>query len=230
MARSRSSRRAPPPRSRAIRARFGFGERPVLLYTGNLDGYQNLELLLASIAQVRAHACRDALLVLATHATPRELPPALRRLADGVRLVTRARLRDRARPACRSPTSRSARASEWSGFPMKLLNYMAAAKPSWCRPARRKRCGTSVNGWIVRDRSATAYADAIVGLLAESRSCRSELGAAARRTVEDEYGWERVIDQVEATYRACHWLGASRPAVRPLGSARSLHRKEQAHA
>jgi glycosyltransferase involved in cell wall biosynthesis len=57
-----------------------------------------------------------------------------------------------------------------------------------------------VNGWVVEDPSPKAYADAIVGLLANP-ALRSALGAAARRTVEDEYGWERMIDQVEATYR-----------------------------
>ena len=49
---------------------------------------------------------------------------------------------------------------------------------------------------------------------------RHRLGAAARRTVEDEYGWERVIDQVEATYetvlqrRVRH---SASPAAQSLG-------------
>ena len=49
---------------------------------------------------------------------------------------------------------------------------------------------------------------------------RRLLGTAARRTVEDEYGWERVIDQVEATYHTVlqrRAAAAPVPAARPLG-------------
>ncbi len=182
----------------AIRARFGFGERPVLLYTGNLDGYQNLELLLGSIGIVR-RTVGDALLVLATHATPRALPPALRALPPGVRLVTAgdfATVRDLLQVADVALCPRR----EWSGFPMKLLNYMAAGKAVVVSAGSAKAVRDGVDGCIVRDGSPDAFAGAILELLADP-SERRRLGAAARRTVADEYGWERVIDQVEATYR-----------------------------
>jgi glycosyltransferase involved in cell wall biosynthesis len=55
------------------------------------------------------------------------------------------------------------------------------------------------NGWVVSEGSAGAYARAIVRLLTDL-PLRTALGAAARHTVEDEYGWDRIIDQVEATY------------------------------
>jgi glycosyltransferase involved in cell wall biosynthesis len=201
----------------AIRARFGFGERPVLLYTGNLDGYQNLELLLASVARVR-RAARDALLVLATHATPRDLPPELQRLPEGVRLLTArdfATVRDLIQVADIALCPRR----EWSGFPMKLLNYMAAAKAVVVSAGSAKAVRHGVNGWVVRESGADAYADAILALLADPQRRRS-LGAAARRTVLDEYGWERVIDQVEGTYStvlARSPLATPALAARPLG-------------
>jgi glycosyltransferase involved in cell wall biosynthesis len=201
----------------AIRARFGFGERPLLLYTGNLDGYQNLELLLASIGIVR-RTVGGALLVLATHATPRSLPPVLRRLPPGVRLVTAgdfATVRDLLQVADVALCPRR----EWSGFPMKLLNYMAAGKAVVVSAGSAKGVRHGANGWIVRDASPDAYAGAILELLADP-SERRRLGAAARRTVEDEYGWERVIDQVEATYRTVlQRTGAAGTAMapRPVG-------------
>ena len=199
-----------------IRARFGFGERPVLLYTGNLDGYQNLELLLASMAIVRATA-RDALLVLATHAAPRDLPPHLRRLPDGVRLVTAgdfATVRDLIQVADLALCPRR----EWSGFPMKLLNYMAAAKPVVVSAGSAKAVRHDRNGVVVRDDDAAAYAAAILDLLADPVR-RQRLGAAARRTVEDEFGWERVIDQVEATYATVlgRRAAVAPSAAHPLG-------------
>ncbi len=200
-----------------IRARFGFGERPVLLYTGNVDGYQNLELLLASIGIVH-RTNRDALLVLATHAAPRDLPPHLRHLPEGVRIVTAgdfATVRDLIRVADLALCPRR----EWSGFPMKLLNYMAAAKAVVVSAGSAKAVHHGTNGVVVDADGPEAYAAAILDLLADPAR-RRILGTAARRTVEDEYGWERVIDQVETTYRTVLQRRAAiggTPATRPLG-------------
>jgi glycosyltransferase involved in cell wall biosynthesis len=182
----------------AIRRRFGFDERPLLLYTGNLDPYQNLELLLASAARVRA-VVPSALLVIATHATPRDLPAAFRRPPGGVELISArdfATVRDLLQVADVALCPRR----EWSGFPMKLLNYMAAGKAVVVSAGSAKAVQHGVNGWVVGDGDAAAYADAILDLLADPGR-RVALGAAARRTVEDEYGWDRVLDQVEASYR-----------------------------
>jgi glycosyltransferase involved in cell wall biosynthesis len=183
----------------AIRGRVGIGAGPVLLYTGNLDGYQNLELLLASIGRVR-EAAPDALLVLATHAAPRALPRILRKERPGVRLVTAgdfATVRDLLQIADVALCPRR----EWSGFPMKLLNYMAAGKAVVVSAGSAKAVRHRVNGLVVADGSARGYAEAIVKLL-RAPDMRAALGRAARRTVEDEYGWDRVIDQVEDIYAA----------------------------
>lgn len=182
----------------SIRERFGFGTRPVLLYTGNLDGYQNVELLLASIARVRV-AVPEALLVIATHATRRELPAELRRPAEGVELLRTAdfaTIRDLLTVADVALLPRH----EWSGFPMKLLNYMAAGKPVVVSAGSAKAIRHGLNGWVVPDGRPDDYARAIIDLLAAPR-LRAALGRAARRTVEDEYGWDRVLDQVETTYQ-----------------------------
>jgi 1,2-diacylglycerol 3-alpha-glucosyltransferase len=204
-----------------IRNRFGFGTRPVLLYTGNLDGYQNLGLLLASIGRVR-EVVPDALLVLATHATPRAMPPALTTARAGVRVVTAedfATVRDLLQVADVALCPRR----EWSGFPMKLLNYMAAGKAVVVSAGSAKAVRHRGNGWVVADASPRGYADAILHLLA-SPGLRAALGRAARRTVEDEYGWDRVIEQVEATYTAVlarrgrSETPAAEPALRAAGT------------
>ena len=191
-----------PPRSAMemarTRRRFGFDAHPILLYTGNLDRYQNLELLLHSIHHVRREAA-TAQLVLATHAAPRDLPHVLRHPPPGVRLVTAgdfATVRDLLQVADLALCPRR----EWSGFPMKLLNYMAAGKAVVVSAGSAKAVQHGVNGWVVPDSDPTAYAGAIIQLLRDP-ALRARLGAAARRTVEDEYGWDRVLDQVEATYR-----------------------------
>ena len=101
----------------------------------------------------------DALLVLATHATPRDLPPHLRRLPAGVRLVTAgdfATVRDLIQVADLALCPRR----EWSGFPMKLLNYMAAAKAVVVSAGSAKAVRHGVNGLVVDDDRPDAYAAA----------------------------------------------------------------------
>ena len=142
----------------------------------------------------------------------------LRRLPPGVRLVTAAdfaTVRDVIQVADLALCPRR----EWSGFPMKLLNYMAAAKAVVVSAGSAKAVRHDVNGVVVDDASAEAFAAAIATLLADPARRRA-LGAAARRTVEDEYGWERVIDQVEVTYDAVLQHRSTRadaPAPTPLG-------------
>ena len=50
---------------------------------------------------------------------------------------------------------------EWSGFPMKLLNYMAAGKAVVVSAGSAKAVRDGVNGCIVRDASPDAYAGAM---------------------------------------------------------------------
>jgi glycosyltransferase involved in cell wall biosynthesis len=160
----------------------------------------------------------DALLVLATHAAPRELPASLRALPPGVRLVTAGdftTVRDLIQVADLALCPRR----EWSGFPMKLLNYMAAGKAVVVSAGSAKAVCHGRNGVVVSDDGPAAYAAAILDLLADPAR-RRRLGAAARRTVEDEYGWERVIDQVEATYETVlerRLMPSAEPAAHPLG-------------
>ena len=56
--------RAPDPaRTSSLRESFGLGERPAIVYTGNLESYQGIELLLPAFARV-ASTRSDAVLVL----------------------------------------------------------------------------------------------------------------------------------------------------------------------
>jgi glycosyltransferase involved in cell wall biosynthesis len=157
------------------------------------------------------------MLELETDQAPHDEPRKLRRDPDRRRLDTAcgfATVRDLIQVADLALCPRR----EWSGFPMKLLNYMAAAKAVVVSAGSAKAVRHGLNGVVVRDDDAAAYAAAILDLLADPAR-RRQLGAAARRTVEDEYGWERVIDQVEATYATvlARRAAVAPSAARPLG-------------
>jgi glycosyltransferase involved in cell wall biosynthesis len=162
-------------------------------YAGNLDAYQNLGFLLRAFARVRQRV-PAARLVLVTHAAPVRTP-----LGAGVEIVraaTYAEVRERLAAADVAVCPRVER----SGFPMKLLNYMAAGKAIVAASGSSKGLVDGVTGRIVPDDDQEAFAEAIVDLLG-SPPLRRRLGAAARRAVESPEPWEDVLDRVESIYR-----------------------------
>jgi 1,2-diacylglycerol 3-alpha-glucosyltransferase len=179
----------------AASAPAGDGSSRLVCYAGNLDGYQNLELLLRSFALVRARV-PGARLVLVTHAAP---DPRLRSPGPGVEVV-RATSYDEVRSRLDAADVAVCPRAERSGFPMKLLNYMAAGKAIVASAGSAKGIRHDVTGRIVPDGDEGAFAQAIVDLL-EDAPTRLRLGAAARRTVEDPRAWDTVLDRIESIYR-----------------------------
>jgi glycosyltransferase involved in cell wall biosynthesis len=109
--------------------------------------------------------------------------------------------------------------SEGSGFPMKLLNYMAEGRRSSPRPGprrarRRAHCARRPDG------DADAFADAVVGS-APRRALRRRLGLAARASVEDHALWENVLDRIEAVYHRVVAGRGRRPVPAPAEGVQS---------
>ena len=186
---------------------------PLVCYAGNLDGYQNLSFLLTAFGRIRA-AEPAARLVLVTHADAQANAARLvaGSPAAGVEIVqaasydeVRARLAEAAVAVCPR--------SEGSGFPMKLLNYMAEGKAIVASAGSAKGLVDGVTGRIVPDGDAEAFADTVVALLRDA-DARRRLGLAARATVEDQAVWETVLDRIEGVY---HRVVAGR-GLRPVAT------------
>jgi len=160
-------------------------EIPPVLYTGNLDAYQNLDLLAAAMRSVRKKYC-DARLFIATAAEgvfpQAEVIPtldfeALRQVLaqDSVFVVPRV---------------------SWSGYPIKLLNAMAAGKAIVCCQSAAYPLTHEVNGLIVPDNDEAAFAEALLRLMGDPK-LRAELGKNAREEVLAHNGPETVAAQLE---------------------------------
>src|SRR5207244_10695601 len=143
------------------------GARGLVCYAGNLDGYQNLDFLLHSFARVRAEV-PAARLVLVTHAAPDRRCPGPR---EGVEVV-RAGSYDEVRSLLETAEVAVCPRVERSGFPMKLLNYMAAGKAIVVSAGSAKGLRDGVNARIVADGDERGFARAIVELL-EAVSARA---------------------------------------------------------
>jgi 1,2-diacylglycerol 3-alpha-glucosyltransferase len=176
------------------------GDGPFVLYSGNLDRYQDLDLLLHAFRLV-VNGHSDVRLVLSTHAEPGKLYAQVRALGleqDVVFIVGDdfGTVRDLMAAANVAVCPRTS----CLGFPIKLLNYMAAGKAIVA--SEGSACGLRhlESGWVVEDGDATGMATAILSLL-DDPALAQRLGESARRTVRLDYTWDRAAATIEDAYR-----------------------------
>jgi len=165
-----------------------FAECSTIVYAGNLDAYQNVIFLKHVMERVRAQA-PGARLVLAT----RE-----RDAFDGAEVLhtpdfaaLRGVLQEDVVVACPRVS--------WSGYPIKLLNAMAAGRAIVaCRGAAHP-LEHEVTGLIVDDNDEEAFAAATLRLMRDP-ALRSRLGAAARRAVDEHHSPTHFAESLERVF------------------------------
>ena len=162
---------------------------PALLYTGNLDAYQNLAFLYNVVARVRAIEPR-AKLRIAT-AVPATIPGAEVVHVDGL---------DALRGVLREDVIVLSPRVSWSGYPIKLLNAMAAGKPIIACAGASPCLVHEENGIVVADNDEAGMAEAVLRLLRDPES-RARLGTNARRTAEAEFAPAHIASLIEACYQ-----------------------------
>jgi 1,2-diacylglycerol 3-alpha-glucosyltransferase len=179
-----------------------FSGRFVVMYAGNLDPYQDLDVLFRGFAAAREDIER-ALLVVVTH----EERWATRVTAPLQALLRNGHARVIVAPAYAVVRRLLARAdvlvcprSSWSGFPIKLLNYMAAGRPVVVAEGSAKGIGDGETGLVFRNGDADGLAATLRRLSADA-ALRQRLGDNARARA-DAYGWKRIVSQVEQVYAA----------------------------
>lgn len=182
------------------RVRHRLGDRDLLLYAGNLDGYQNLGLLLRSFAAAVREA-PAARLVVVTHGDPRPLRRRVEAMGLGERVMIVATASfSEVRGLLAAADIAVCPRTEPSGFPMKLLNYMAAGKAIVACEGSAKSLVDGYNALVVADDDQEAFTRALLRLLRDPEK-RARLGQAARATLVSAHGWEAVLDRVEAIYQ-----------------------------
>ena len=84
----------------------------------------------------------------------------------------------------------------WSGYPIKLLNAMAAGKAIVACESAAYPLLDRVSGLIVPDNDAAAFAEALHELVTNPK-LRAELGRNARETILAEHRPDLVAEQIE---------------------------------
>jgi len=175
------------------RRRWDLGARPWVIYTGNLDPYQDVPDLLAA---VRAVPTLGLLVVapagvaaLCQRARAMGLPTQQLRAVETTR---REDLADALSAAILAAVPRRI----CSGFPMKLLNLLGAGLPVVCAPGSAR----PIAGVVAVD-GVPAMAAALAALAADP-SARAALGAAARAAIATEWTVDVRVRRLEAFYAA----------------------------
>jgi 1,2-diacylglycerol 3-alpha-glucosyltransferase len=198
----------------AVRDAAAFSSRFVVMYAGNLDPYQDLDVLFRGFATFRDQV-PNALLVLVTHEA---------RWAEraGARLQ-RLRQEDAARVVVASAFSVVRRLlasadvlvcprSSWSGFPIKLINYMAAGRAVVAAEGSAKGMVDGVTGVIFRNGDAGDLAAALHRLFADP-ALRERLGEHAQVAISASAGWTGAVTRIVRIYaQVC--APPSRPDLR----------------
>ena len=151
------------------------------LYTGNLDGYQDLALLAEAARRLPEGAPP---LVVATHDRERAVPPPLRAVRVG--RAAQARALTRAAQALVLPRRRR------GGFPIKLLNYMEAERPIVA--FREVACGLVNERDALlprREEGAAGLARSLTRLGADE-ALGETLARAARARLARHHDWPRI--------------------------------------
>lgn len=146
---------------------------PFVLYTGNLDRYQNIALLEAAMVIVKQET-PDALLFAVTHGDA-VMENAMTVRALGFATVAEQLVNDAILAVPRV---------SWSGYPIKLLNAFAAGRPAVACASASGPMTHEHDGLMVPDDDASAFAHALMRLLRD-QDLRRRLGGNARRTAEE---------------------------------------------
>jgi glycosyltransferase involved in cell wall biosynthesis len=194
-----------------LKAKYHLGDGPLAISTGNLDAYQGLNDLLRAFARVRC-AVPDAELIIASHATQSDIDRrAIDLSGDGVRFIHVHSFDEAAellavshvavcpRPAC-------------LGYPIKLLNYMSAAKAIVCAAGSARNIIHLDNGYIYADGDVGALATGLTRLLSD-RALAGRLGRNAGVTAQ-HFQWKTLAESFESLYYSLMQPGEAGPARR----------------
>lgn len=165
-------------------------------YCGNLDAYQNIELLLDAFALLRQARPGVRLLIVSHH---QDAAFAVRvEEAEGVELRLVRGFAEAHRVTCGCSVLVLPRRAG-SGVPIKLLNYLATGRPVVAAGCGAKLLAGEADALLVADDDAPAMARAMARLLEDPDSAR-RIGAAGRMRYERVLGWDGALEALSVVY------------------------------
>lgn len=187
-----------------VRRKHGLcANRPVVMYTGALERFQRLDLLIQAMpAVLREHPEATFMLVnnIPNAAAKRELEAMATDLGVAERLLIVESVGFSELPAYLAAADVTViPRPTCPGFPIKLLNAMAAGKAIVSFEGSAKAICHGYNGYVARGERVDELAAGISLLLREPET-RRMLGERARRSVESVYDWNTLAEGIVQVY------------------------------
>lgn len=170
-----------------------------VLYAGNLHPYQDLELLLKSF-QIVAGREPKVHLVVVTHNNPSRWVKRVASLGLGgrVRFERGLTFEEEWEWMLRASVLALPRA-RCSGYPMKLLNYLAAGRPVVASEDSARGLTHGRTGYVVTETGPEAFAEGILRAL-RSRRLAQRLAEGAARTSAEALNPRALLQTLEGVY------------------------------
>jgi glycosyltransferase involved in cell wall biosynthesis len=174
-------------------------EEGALCYMGNLDEYQDLTTLFRAVKLASARRGETTLYVVTRSPWEEHLKRAESMgIERHVRFIRPDTFPEALSLLERCPVSVITR-NIASGFPVKLLNYMASGRAIIATRSSSKMLAHGENALVVEDGDQEGLARAIL-LLMEDPALRRRLGENARTLAKNEFSWEARTGLLESLY------------------------------
>jgi glycosyltransferase involved in cell wall biosynthesis len=181
----------------------GVGER--LIFTGNLAPYQGVDLMLQSFREIRGMRPSVRLAsVTESSFAPYEALASELGIREAIDLLPAA-FEDLPVQLAEARVALNPRI-RCDGIPLKLLNYMSAARPIVSFEGSGQGLEHDRTALLVPDGDTAAFAGAVLRLL-EQPELAERLGESARRFSRERHSWTRTAEGVERIYE--RMLGAA---------------------
>jgi 1,2-diacylglycerol 3-alpha-glucosyltransferase len=204
------------PDPRRFREQYSLGSRKVVMYTGVSNAFQRIDYLLKAFKFVLKEEPSAVLMVVSPLAQEPDLPKnqamaASLSISDSVIWVEGQVLADLPDYLAAADVAVIPR-PDIPGYPLKLLNYMAAEKPVVCFAGAAKGVDHLYDAFVVRDHDFEAMGRAMLKLLRD-RDLAAKIAANARQTVLNRFDWEILCTKIEEVYGQV--LGSALPVKAP---------------
>jgi glycosyltransferase involved in cell wall biosynthesis len=232
-----------------LRRSCGLDDVPIVLYSGVIDQFQRLDLLLGAMVHVLRRVPRAKLLVLSTIQNAKH-EQAIREEARRLGVASSVILRV---PTDMEKGRRLLAVCDVAvvprpcapGFPIKLLNYMAARRPCVMFASSASGISHGQHAWLAGEDTSRSLAEGIIRVLTDAHLA-ARLAAGGNRFARERHDRRKVAAQLcqayvrllEGTRRWAQILQRPRAhspweeslSTDTVGVATNSHREEVVHA
>jgi glycosyltransferase involved in cell wall biosynthesis len=190
-----------PSEARELRAKYGIGDDPMLLFVGRMITQKGLPYLIDAMPQVLREYPRAKLFLVGRGNALKGLRSKVAAMGLEKSVIFSGYLSEHELKEAYGTCDLFVLPSVWEVLPIAVLEAMSSGKPVVCTDAGgdREMVRDGVNGYVVPMRDSRALAEK-VNLALSDPDMRSRMGAASRRIAEEEFDWKLIAARTKRVY------------------------------